>query len=217
MTESISVPSDNAITSEFSTAPNFAINTQSNLIVDNETKELPLASSAAPVPVGITNNSLVAQNPSSSSEPTQANKRNYVGLTVGSIFQIPAYGLTAKIGVADNISVRPFIQFAKVPRIVSSFDGANDVNIDGFIYGLSATYDFNIPKSDFIPYAGIGLANASGTATSSNPTPSSSSGFTSPVYIELGADYNFTDNITINANYKFQDLGFFSFGAGYRF
>lgn len=72
MTENISVPSDNAITSEFSTVQNFAMDTQSNLIVDNETKKLPLASSETlvPVPVGITNNSLIAQKPSSSSEPT---------------------------------------------------------------------------------------------------------------------------------------------------
>jgi Outer membrane protein beta-barrel domain len=157
--------------------------------------------------------------PVSSSVERKADKKNYVGVTVGSFLNIPVYGISAKFGIADNISVRPFIQFGKVPQSLLNLAQANNnVSISGFIYGLSATYDFNIPSSDLAPYAGIGLANASGSYVNNNPnTFQGGSSFTSPVYVELGADYSLTNDVTINVNYKFQDLGFFSFGAGYKF
>jgi Outer membrane protein beta-barrel domain len=157
--------------------------------------------------------------PVSSSVERRADKKNYVGVTVGSFLNIPVYGIGAKFGIADNISVRPFIQFGKVPQsLLNLADANNNVSISGFIYGLSATYDFNIPSSDLAPYAGIGLANASGSYVNNNPnTFQGGSSFTSPVYVELGADYSLTNDVTINVNYKFQDLGFFSFGAGYKF
>jgi opacity protein-like surface antigen len=116
--------------------------------------------------------------------------------------------------------VRPFIQYGKVPESLLRLgnEGNGSVtNISGFVYGVSATYDFSVAKSDLISYAGIGIANASGSVSYSRPVTGSQSSFTSPIFIEIGADYNFTDNITINANYKFQDLGFLSFGAEYRF
>jgi Outer membrane protein beta-barrel domain len=182
---------------------------------------------AIPVFNGLLREGTIAQSPAPSTpstpvQPTnQSKKRNYVGFTVGSFLQIPAYGINAKIEVADNISVRPFIQYAKLPDSLLRLEaGKNvDVNVSGFIYGLSATYDFNVPKSDFVPYAGIGLANASGSATGidGNNNNVNTSGFTSPVFVELGVDYNFTENVTLNLNYKFQDLGFLSIGAGYRF
>lgn len=159
------------------------------------------------------------ERPISASEGKPTDKKNYVGITVGSILNIPAYGINAKFGIADNISVRPFIQFAKVPDSILNLEGERGaVSISGFLYGLSATYDFNVPNSPLAPYAGIGLANASGTYVNNNPgSRDGGSSFTSPVYVELGADYKLTDEVVINANYKFQDLGFFSFGAGYRF
>jgi opacity protein-like surface antigen len=160
---------------------------------------------------------LTAQIPVSA-EVTPANKRNYVGFTVGSLLNIPVYGVNAKFEVTNNISVRPFIQYAKLPRFVANLDGGSgDIDVSGFLYGLSATYDFNIAKSELAPYAGIGLAGASGTANIPNSTPSSTTVYTSPIYVELGADYNFTESIVLNLNYKFQDFGLLSFGAGYRF
>jgi opacity protein-like surface antigen len=167
---------------------------------------------------GLTNrNPLTAQVPVPT-EVTPANKRNYVGFTVGSVLNIPAYGVNAKFEVINNVSVRPFVQYAKLPRFPASIDGGTgNVDVSGFLYGLSATYDFNIPKSELAPYAGIGLAGASGTANTSDSTSPSATASTSPIYIELGADYNFTESIVLNLNYKFQDFGLLSFGAGYRF
>jgi opacity protein-like surface antigen len=148
-----------------------------------------------------------------------ADRKNYVGLTVGSILNIPAYGINAKIGIADNVSVRPFIQYAKAPDAILNLDGGNNsISASGFLYGLSFTYDLNVPNSLLAPYVGIGLANASGSYSNNNPGQNSAgSSFTSPVFIELGADYKLTDETVVNANYKFQDLGFLSLGMGYRF
>jgi outer membrane protein W len=81
----------------------------------------------------------------------------------------------------------------------------------GTLIGVSGTYDFKLPQSEITPYAGIGVAGAS----------LSGNGFTysggSGVYIEAGADYNISDSFVANANYKFNSLGYFSIGAGYRF
>jgi opacity protein-like surface antigen len=169
----------------------------------------------------------IDQAANSNTEPKQEKKKNYVGFTVGSIIlNIPAYGINAKFEVADNISVRPFIQFAKLPRViresVRSNTSGGDINASGALYGVSATYDFNIPKSEVAPYAGIGLVSASGNVsyTGANKNSGSGSGSASPLFIEIGADYNFTENVVINANYKFspqEDFGLLSFGAGYRF
>jgi opacity protein-like surface antigen len=132
-------------------------------------------------------NRLIAQTGTSSWQlDRENNKKNYAGLTIAfSGFSGDTYyGVTSKFGVADNISIRPFLIM-------------ND--LDGIGFGGAATYDFSIPKSEFSPYIGIGTYTMGG------------------VYGELGVDYNLSENIVINANYKFKDLGNLLITGGYRF
>jgi opacity protein-like surface antigen len=134
-------------------------------------------------------------------------KTTYVGPSIGFSNGTTLYGVNAKFKVADNISVRPFVQFSS-----RSF---GSVNATVTFYGASATYDFSLPSSGgFAPYAGIGYLGA--TASVSGPG-GSLSGSDSSIYFEAGSDYNITDSIALNANYKFKDNGFFSFGGAYRF
>jgi hypothetical protein len=56
--------------------------------------------------------------------------------------------------------------------------------------------------------AGIGYAGGNATGTSS---------ITAGFYGELGADYNASENISLNANYKIGSSGFVNLGVGYRF
>ena len=123
-------------------------------------------------------------------------KQNYIAPSVGFTNGGNIYGVAAKFGVADNVAVRPFIQF-------------NSSNTNSLtIYGSSITYNFNIPKSELIPYLGIGYAGGNATGTSS---------ITAGFYGELGADYNATENVSLNAHYKTGSPGFFNLGVGYRF
>jgi opacity protein-like surface antigen len=126
-------------------------------------------------------------------------KKNYVGATLGLPGGGTLIGVNGKFGVADSISARPFAQFLSSGGATLS------------VYGVSGTYDFKIPQSDLTPYAGIGVAGAS--VSGLGYTYSGGSG----VYIEAGADYNFSDSFVANANYKFNSLGYLSLGAGYRF
>jgi Outer membrane protein beta-barrel domain len=115
-----------------------------------------------------------------------------VGFTNGGTL----YGVAAKFGVADNVAIRPFIQF--------NSSSTNSLTI----YGSSITYNFNIPRSELIPYIGIGYAGGNATGTSS---------ITAGFYGELGADYNASENFSLNGHYKTGDSGFFNLGVGYRF
>jgi hypothetical protein len=119
---------------------------------------------------------------------------NYIGPSINFINGTTLYGVTSKFGVAENVSIRPFIQFA------SSGEGGLT------IYGGSVNYGFNIPKSGLIPYVGFGYAvvNTTGVATGKSAD-----------YLEIGADYNATDNLALNAHYKTN--GWVNIGAGYRF
>jgi Outer membrane protein beta-barrel domain len=129
-------------------------------------------------------------------------KKNYIGPQVNFFNGATGFGATSRFGVADNISVRPFVSFAS----------AGSANVT--FYGAAATYDFNLDtpgqSSGFAPYAGIGYVGATATA-------GGFSGSASSVYFELGSDYNVSDNIALNANYRFKDGGFFSIGGGLKF
>jgi outer membrane protein W len=116
---------------------------------------------------------------------------------------LTAYGVTGKIEVADNISVRPFFTFGSgsSPTIaVAGFTG--NVNYSSTTYGLAGTYDYKIPNSDFTPYGGAGFySNSVNTSVTPNILgvgTSSQSG----LYFEAGVDYQVSDSIIINANYK---------------
>ncbi len=133
-------------------------------------------------------------------------KTSYVGPSIGFGSGNTVYGINAKFKVADDISVRPFIQFGNRSE--------GPVSASLTLYGASATYDFNLPQSEFKPYAGVGFLGA--TASVSVPG-ASVSGTGSGIYLEVGSDYNISDTIALNANYKFRDGGYLSVGGAYRF
>jgi opacity protein-like surface antigen len=137
-----------------------------------------------------------------SQTPSQARdmKKNYVGGGATFVGNTTGFGITSKIGVADNISVRPFV----------SILGSSN-NVTAYLGGVSATYDFNIPNSDFSPYAGVGY----GVLGITNGIDTVSDG---SVYAEAGADYNVANSVVVNGNYRLiRGDGAFSIGAGYRF
>jgi hypothetical protein len=132
----------------------------------------------------------------------EVKNKNYLGLTTSFINGVTLYGINSKIGISDNISVRPFIELGNV-----SVDGTNAGVV---FYGASASYDFDIPNSGLSPYVGFGVGNAS---VSVGNASASAGGY----YSEIGVDYNASDSIVINANYKVGGSGYLSIGGGYRF
>jgi opacity protein-like surface antigen len=116
---------------------------------------------------------------------------------------LTAYGVTGKIEVADNISVRPFFTVGNgsSPTIsIAGFTGT--VNYASTTYGLSGTYDYKIPNSDFTPYGGAGFySNSVNTSVTPNIL---GVGTTSQfgLYLEAGVDYQVSESIILNANYK---------------
>jgi hypothetical protein len=123
-------------------------------------------------------------------------KQNYIAPSVGFFNRTTLYGINAKFGIAENVALRPFIQFN------------NSGTGSATIYGTSVTYNLKIPSSGLIPYLGFG-----GGVVTTTGTDSGNSGF----YFEGGVDYNASDNLVINANYKTAANSWISIGAGYRF
>jgi outer membrane protein W len=123
-------------------------------------------------------------------------KQNYVAPSIGFVNGSTLYGVNAKFGLAENISLRPFIQYK------------NSGGGTGTAYGASVTYNFQIPSSKLIPYLGIGAAEVTTTGTASG---------NGGIYFEGGVDYNASDNFVINANYKSASSTWINIGAGYRF
>lgn len=133
---------------------------------------------------------------------TAQEKTTYVGPSIGFGSGVTVFGVNGKFKVADSISVRPFVQFGSVSSVSITY------------YGASATYDFSFPQSEFQPYAGVGFLGATASASFAGTSVSAS---TSGLYFEVGTDYNISDTIALNANYKFRDGGYLSLGGGYRF
>jgi hypothetical protein len=131
-----------------------------------------------------------------SSASAAEDKQNYVAPSIGFVNSNTLYGVNAKFGLAENISLRPFIQYK------------NSGTGTGTAYGTSVTYNFQIPSSRLIPYLGIGAAEVTTTGSSSG---------NGGVYFEGGVDYNASDNFVINANYKSASSTWINIGAGYRF
>jgi outer membrane protein W len=122
-------------------------------------------------------------------------KKDYV------ISNTSGFGIISKVGIANNISIRPFL------NILGSSD-----NITAYLYGVSATYDFNILASALNPYAGVGYSGFSILSSSS------SASMPSNMYAEAGADYRVSDAVSLNANYRlFANGGAFSLAANCRF
>jgi hypothetical protein len=97
---------------------------------------------------------------------------NYVapGVTFGGGQSV--FGINSKIGVADNISLRPFVTFPS----------------GGTQYGTSLTYDWDLRQSatPITPFIGVGVAFQSGN---SNTTTNG--------FAQVGADFNVSDNIAL--------------------
>jgi hypothetical protein len=121
-------------------------------------------------------------------------KSNYIGPSINFINDTTLYGVTSRFRVADNVSARPFVQFAN--------SGAGTLGL----YGVGVSYDLNIPNSGLVPYIGGGYVVASNTGNFI---------VKSADYLELGTDYNASESIAINANYKTNS--WFNFSVGYRF
>jgi opacity protein-like surface antigen len=132
-------------------------------------------------------------------------EKSYVGPTIG-LGGGTVFGVTSKFPIADSISARPFIQFGS-----QSFTGGS---ASLALYGASATYDFKLPGSGFVPYAGIGILAATVSVSGSGYTGSASG---TGVYFDLGTDYAVSDSIVLNASYRSNIGGYFSVGAGYQF
>ena len=133
-------------------------------------------------------------------------KTSYVGPSIGFSNGTTLFGINAKVKVADSISIRPFVQFGS--------RSVGPVSATVTFYGASATYDFSLPSTQFAPYAGVGYLGATASASFQGSSASASD---SSIYFEVGSDYNITDSIAVNANYKFKDNGFLSIGGAYRF
>lgn len=160
---------------------------------------------------------LVSQTPTDS--PTKPKHKYYIapsisfgqqlnaslgGQTIpGTGATLTAYGVTGKIEVADNISVRPFftVGSGSSPTIsVAGFTGS--VNYSSTTYGVAGTYDYKIPNSDFTPYGGAGFySNSVNTSITPNILGVGTTN-QSGLYFEAGVDYQVSDSIILNANYK---------------
>ena len=137
--------------------------------------------------------------------PSQAGeaKKSYVGVGVTSVSSITGFGIVSKIGIADNVSIRPFIS-------VLASSGSTSL----YLAGASVTYDFNQTNADFNPYAGLGYGFVGITNGIENANLGSSA------YGEIGADYNVAESVAVNGNYKYFFAGggnSLGLGVGYRF
>ena len=189
------------------------------------------SATAGELPANSTNGnsspSLIAQAQPESSRPKQ---KNYVSITssFGRVLKgeqgvsdqsINEYGITGKIGVADNISIRPFISAGtESSRVVGNFGSAN-LEFTNATVGVAATYDLNLSNSDFTPYGGLGYSSSIAKANLVGSNQSLIERTTSGVYLEVGTDYQLPDSrIVLNANYKLQDGGgLFGISVGYGF
>ncbi len=141
------------------------------------------------------------------------------------------FGIDSKIGVSDNLSIRPSIYFPS----------------NGNIYGAAVTYDFNNishdNKTQFTPFLGAGVNFVNRTTTGirigsvvpivgadgtpiffPGATPTSVSRSATIFSLNGGVDYSVSDSIDLKVgvslplNDKNELLGtIFTIGAGYKF
>jgi hypothetical protein len=97
---------------------------------------------------------------------------NYVGPTVTFGGGQSVFGIDSKIGVADNISLRPYVIFPS----------------GGTQFGTSLTYDWDLRQSatPITPFIGVGVGFQTGN---SNTTTNG--------FAQVGADFNVSDNIAL--------------------
>jgi opacity protein-like surface antigen len=122
---------------------------------------------------------------------------NYVGPAVTFGGGQSVFGINSKLGISDNISLRPFITFPS----------------GGTQLGTSLTYDWDLRQSStpITPFVGVGAAFQTG----GNNT-------TTVGYAQVGADFNVSDSVALlgsvqipfNSNNSTTSV---NLGAGLRF
>lgn len=106
------------------------------------------------------------------------------------------FAIDGKFGIADNISLRPYVAFPS----------------NGTDFGTSLTYDFSVRRTPFTPFIGAGVNI--GTAN----IPNSSS--TTTGFAQVGADFNVSKDFALlgSVNIPFNSGGTnVTLGAGLRF
>mgnify|MGYP000099480827 CR=1 FL=1 len=120
---------------------------------------------------------------------------NYIAPSVTFGGRQTAFTVDGKFGIADNISLRPYVYFPS----------------EGIQFGSSVTYDWDLRQASLpiTPFIGLGALFQTGLNTST-------------VYAQVGADFNISENIALVAEVAipFSSDNFFvgvTLGAGLRF
>ncbi len=99
---------------------------------------------------------------------------NQIGPTVTFGNGNSVFGIGGKLGIADNLSVRPFVTFPS----------------GGTVFGSSLTYDWDLGRrSPITPFVGAGIAIASGGGLTQTEG-----------FAQVGADFNVSREFAISGN-----------------
>jgi opacity protein-like surface antigen len=84
------------------------------------------------------------------------------------------FGIDSKLGIADNISLRPYVTFPT----------------GGTQFGTSLTYDWDLRQSpaSITPFVGLGLGFQTGNVSNTTTTVG---------FAQVGADFNVSDSIAL--------------------
>ena len=97
---------------------------------------------------------------------------NYVAPSVSFGGGSSVFGIDSKFGIADNVSLRPFVTFPS----------------GGTEFGSSITYDFDLRQASFpvTPFIGLGLGIETGNSNN-----------TTTGFAQIGADLNVSDSVAL--------------------
>lgn len=122
---------------------------------------------------------------------------NYIGPSVTFGNSQSTFGIQSKLGIADNLSLRPFVTF---PSNATTF-------------GTSLTYDWDLgSRAPITPFIGAGFEVATGNGNNNETVG----------FAEVGADFNLTKEVALTG---IVDIPFdsnrgsttFTLGANFRF
>ena len=119
---------------------------------------------------------------------------NYIAPSVTFGGRQTIFSVESKFGIADNISLRPYVGFPSA----------------GIQFGSSVTYDWDLRQASLpiTPFIGLGVTFQTGLNTST-------------VSAQIGADFNISENITLLGTVAFPLSNNFvtgvTLGAGFRF
>ncbi|WP_310483520.1 hypothetical protein [Chamaesiphon sp. VAR_48_metabat_403] len=123
---------------------------------------------------------------------------NYIAPTVTFGGGSSVFGIDSKLGIADNISLRPFVTFPT----------------GGTQFGTSITYDWDLRQASLpiTPFVGLGLGFQTGNSNT-----------TTTGFAQVGADFNVSESfallssIAIPLNNNAGNVTTITLGAGLRF